>query len=178
MITSYLSHNLWVMTSIATLNMASDYACTDRDPVQALAMFLKKLSIIIWWTIFYVCGFVNLTLLDLSTHQSHWILNLFHALYISFSLSLSLFLCLPFSLSVSTSLPSSLCVLWTCFERMQTREGGGGRGKAALRGPASPGAAPGGSSQGSQVLSVQTTCPSHHVGSFSWRFCDWNLYKS
>ena len=41
-ITGYLSHNLIVMTSVAQLIKASDYAGTGRYPVQASAMFLNN----------------------------------------------------------------------------------------------------------------------------------------
>ena len=43
--TGYLSHNFLVMTSIAQLIKASEYASTGWYPVQALTMFLNELII-------------------------------------------------------------------------------------------------------------------------------------
>ena len=100
-ITGYLSHNILVMTSIAQLIKASEYSCTGRYPVQALAMFLNELSISLslsllpslsyslssispsWYT------FVSISLSSLSLPLFSLYISFNPWIYLSFSLSKS-----------------------------------------------------------------------------------------
>ena len=54
LVTGYLSHNFFVMTSIAQLIKTSEYVCTGRVPVQASAVFLNELIISLSLIILYL----------------------------------------------------------------------------------------------------------------------------
>ena len=70
------------MTSIAQLIKASDYACTGRYPVQALAMFLSELSISLYLPLSLFLSFLSLSPLSISLYLYIYIYIYIYIIYI------------------------------------------------------------------------------------------------